>query len=419
MKLVHVTHQFPPETWGGVESYLVDLIPQQQALGHEVSVVTGSHEAWPENFGIEPLDAVHPAIPDVAVYRFHRGDAWFDHHEKIYSPEVSALFTEWLREHRPDVVHVHQWVRLTSNLVECCAKLGIATVVTLHDVYTSCPRAFRVRPATRQEIAVDGGFAAACERPLTSANCHSCVPIHGHETIDHIELGVTVFAEELRAELATAGAVVVAHESVASVLRNGGGLLSEDVTILPLGYRPRFEGVTHDARGPEKPSANDPLRLAYWGGISRHKGVAVLLDAWRILQERGVLDASSAVLEVFGGFESPEFESELRAAASDLPVRFHGAFEPADLAVLPFVAGVFPSTCIETWAIVLDECFELGLPAVVSNRGALARAGDAGWLVEPGNAEALAETLTEVIQKARSARGARRGSCVSAAGLKR
>ena len=36
---------------------------------------------------------------------------------------------------RPDVLHVHQWIRLTSNLLEIADELGIPAVVTLHDLY--------------------------------------------------------------------------------------------------------------------------------------------------------------------------------------------------------------------------------------------------------------------------------------------
>jgi dTDP-glucose 4,6-dehydratase len=56
--------------------------------------------------------------------------------------------------------------------------------------------------------------------------------------------------------------------------------------------------------------------------------------------------------------------------------------------------GVFPSTCIETYGIVLDECFELGLPCIVSDLGALPlRAGAAGLVTAAGDAASLATAL--------------------------
>jgi glycosyltransferase involved in cell wall biosynthesis len=97
---------------------------------------------------------------------------------------------------------------------------------------------------------------------------------------------------------------------------------------------------------------------------------------------------------VLGGFESPAFERQLRDAAEGLPVVFHGAFGPPQLRAARPHAGVFPSTCLETYGIVLDECFELGLPCIVSDLGAIGeRAGGAGLHVPAGDAAALASAM--------------------------
>ena len=84
--------------------------------------------------------------------------------------------------------------------------------------------------------------------------------------------------------------------------------------------------------------------------------------------------------------------------ARGLPIEFHGAFDGDQLfAVAPHL-GIFPSTCIETFGLVLDECFEMGLPCIVSDKGALPiRAGDAGLVVPAGDVEALANAMDRVL----------------------
>jgi glycosyltransferase involved in cell wall biosynthesis len=375
MDILHLCHQAAPETRGGVEAYVADLIGAQHAAGHSVKVLTGSHQPWPQ-LGIEAL-----AVGEVPVYKLHRDDLFFDLYSKSWHPGVETMLEQFLREHQPQVVHIHQWIRLTTNLVEIVQRAGIAAVVTLHDYYASCPRAFRLRP--------DG---SACFRKLNAGSCRDCVPRYGHESAFEIDAGIELFAAQSRAELTMADAVLVGVESTADLVAQSLGLPRERFTTLSLGYRRRFPGLPPlDA-----PRANEPLRFAFWGGVAEHKGMRVLIDAMRVLCADPVPRAVE--LHVLGGFATPEFEQELRLAGAGLPITFHGRFETEALRTLRPAVGVFPSTCLETFGIVLDECFELGLPCIVSDRGALGvRAGAGGLRVAAGDANALAAAMRRFV----------------------
>jgi glycosyltransferase involved in cell wall biosynthesis len=127
------------------------------------------------------------------------------------------------------------------------------------------------------------------------------------------------------------------------------------------------------------------------------KGVDVLLRAFREVHGQR---PGRAELHVLGDFESEEFAGELRELARGLPVTFHGAFDAAQLhAARPHV-GMFPSTCIETFGLVLDECFELGLPCVTSDLGALPeRAGAAGLCTRAGDAADLTRAMLRFVDE--------------------
>ena len=279
-------------------------------------------------------------------------------------------------------MHVHHWVRLTCNLVDLCWQQQIPAVVTLHDYYTSCPRAFRRRPGDE-----------ACRRVLSPASCSDCVPKHGYEQKGELDAGVELFADHYRAELSLARAVIVAVASTADLLSATTGVPRDRYEVLPLGYRRRFEGM----RPLAAPHAGEPLRFAFWGGVGRHKGVDVLLRAFRELH---AARPGRAELHVLGGIESDAFDRELRELATGLPVTFHGAFDAAKLhAARPHV-GVFPSTCFETFGLVLDECFELGLPCITSDLGALPeRAKGAGLVTRAGDDRNLAGAMRRCVDE--------------------
>lgn len=376
LDVLHVIHQFPPESRGGSESYAFGVAQRQRARGLAVEVLSGSKH-WTEQVTID-----RDEVEGLAVHRLHRNDLYFDHHVKMWHPEVEARFVQMLRERRPALVHVHHWVRLTCNLVELCWRNGVPAVVTLHDYYTSCPRAFRRRAGDE-----------ACRRPLSAASCGTCVPRYGYESQAEIDAGIELYADHFRAELSLAAAVLVAVGSTADLLAATTGVPRDRYQVLPLGYEPRFAGLPP----PGPPVAGAPLRFAFWGGVGRHKGVDVAVRALRRLH---AARPGRAELHVLGGVESPEFAAELREAAAGLPVTFHGAFDAAGLhAVAPHV-GVFPSTCIETFGLVLDECFELQLPCITSDLGALPeRAGGAGLRTRAGDEGDLAAAMQRFVDE--------------------
>lgn len=374
MKILHVIHQYGPETTGGSENYLADLVREQRRQGHTPVVLTGSMVPW-ERPGVERGE-----FEGMQVLRVHRSDLFFDHHIKAWNPDVEAIFAQALADEAPDLVHVHHWIRLTSTLVRTAARAGLPTAVTLHDYYTSCPRAFRMRPGH-----------GACRLEVGGRHCADCVPRYGHESGDELREGVEVFADDYRDELELAGCLVVGVGATADLLSAMLGVERERFSVLPMGYARRFGDVS--ALDPH-PRPGEPFRIAYWGGVARHKGVDDLVAAFSELRRADV------ELHILGGFESPAFEAELREFAEDSGAQFHGAFEAGKLRAIAPHLGVFPATSMETFGIVLDECNELGLPAIVSDRGALPeRIGGGGLVVPAGDRSALAAALARIIDE--------------------
>ncbi len=373
MRILHAIHAWVPEAFGGTQFYLRDLVNTQRAQGLEVSVLTGSMEPWPE-VGREDVE-----ICNVPVWRIHRDDRFFDHHAKIWHPTVERVVRELLAELRPDLLHVHHWLMLTCNLIELASEAGIPSIVTLHDAYVTCPRCYRV---DRDEN--------HCTRPFSLENCLPCVPRYGHESDAEVAAGIDLFAREFRSELTAARAILVASSAAADLISAQTGIPRDRFTVVPFGHR-----RSSTRRTPPERNNDHVTRFGYWGMISRRKGIPVLLEAF---EEVARECPGAAELHLFGSFETEEMKRFTRAAAARLPIRIHAGCSLDELAGSRLDAAIFPSICYETFGFVLSECFELGLPSIVTEVGAFPeRTGHSALTVPPGDSRAMAAAIRKLL----------------------
>lgn len=143
MKILHYALGFPPYRTGGLTKYCIDLMLSQKELGYEVAMM------WPGRFsvsghfvrfkmsknisGIRSIEVANPlpvsldeGITDTEMYM-----------QKCPNPEIYA---EFLREYKPDAIHLHTLMGLHKEFLEEAKKLGIKIVFTSHDYFGICPK---------------------------------------------------------------------------------------------------------------------------------------------------------------------------------------------------------------------------------------------------------------------------------------
>ncbi|MEE2713873.1 MAG: glycosyltransferase, partial [Planctomycetota bacterium] len=187
MKVLMITHGFPPECSGGTESYVLALCQELLERGHEVEVLAGSHEgAGADQWEPRLERSEHEGIP---VHRLHRTGLFVDNWEKSLAPEVEPLLRRVLEEQQPDLVHVHHWIRMSRNLVEICHDAGVPAVCTLHDLWTCCPKAFRIRDNTH------------CTLDVGPVNCLGCAPAGENMSDAEQQQELALFRDDFSNEL--------------------------------------------------------------------------------------------------------------------------------------------------------------------------------------------------------------------------
>ena len=373
MKILQIVHGFPPESVGGTELYCQAVARELASRGHASLVLAGTKESR------HASELVTVDQDGLMVTRLVGTLSVPDHWSPSSRPGAERLMRGYLAEARPDVVHVQHWPRLTSNLVVIYKSMRIPTVATLHDLWATCPRGNRLR--------WDRVF---CTDPLPTAPCLSCVVRKEGEPDEEVarELGLRqrVIAEELR----QADRVLIPSEAqkafLARLLPGDGARLQ----VLPHGtIRRLIPASSHDD------GSTGPLRVGYWGSLAWWKGPHLLLEAFRSLPDPSMVEA-----HLFGLPADAEYGTQLKSLAAGLAVVFHGRFLPTDLHRTGLQLAVFPSLCHESHSFVLDEAFQLGLPAIVPERGAPAsRIGTAGLTFKTGDARDLARQIRRVLEE--------------------
>ena len=411
MRILLAVHAFPPRSTAGVEVYTLRLARALVALGHDVLVLSASHDLGAAPFEVRRRE--HEGLSIVEVNNtHHRGtlQATWD------SPEIDhagrALFEDW----RPDVVHFQHLLNLSSGLIDEAKRARIRTVFTLHDYWLSCPRdGLRMRADLELCATMDHAVCADClgdspylvpalqrgaaaglravglgralhrlrEAAPRLAEGALGVLRSAAPRLDGLAVAMDRRRDGLRAALEAVD-LFVAPTRFARDRAVGAGVGAERISVSSLGIathapRPR-------PRGPRR-------RLGYVGTLAPHKGVHALVDAFHGLRRDDV------TLDLFGSPSVfPAYARDLeRRASGDARIRFCGVFPEGNqervLAALD--ALVLPSLWWENSPISVLESLAAGLAVVASRTGGVPEIlpEGAGVLVEPGDHKGLSNAI--------------------------
>lgn len=363
---------------GGAEAVAHVGVEGLRTRGHAVSVVTlpeasdrtgyrrgrksepGVHRLTPNNL-YHPRDAARWPAPLRALW--HLRDLRARRNER----HVAAI----LDEERPDAVVSHNLKGLGMRTVCAVRRAGVAHVHVLHDLQLCVP---------------------------------SGILVFGHEhTGDATPRVRAAYARRTRALFGTPALVVSPSRYVLDAHLQADFFLGSRVEVLPL---PR--AAVNEIEAPR-----GRARVLFAGQLAEHKGVRVLLAAWRRRTQR------DAELHCAG---DGTLRGEVEAAAdTDPTITLHGKLPTARLGALYAAADivVMPSLCYEAAGLVACEAQSYGAFVIASALGGLpeyVRQG-AGTLVTPDDDDALARALDDAIAGVDTLRLRRPSIATAAPGL--
>lgn len=336
-------------------------------------------------------------------------------------------FRRALEEFAPEIVHFHNYLSLGDDLVGIARALGAAVVYTLHDFGLVCPNNLLLR--------ADGTLCGKCSPGFFQDCCPVTIRVPG-QIPPAIAKNIPPlfrwrqFADNQPHAMTRAGISSLVSLAESILGEPGRTLVGEkkefflgatrrilDQTHLFLSpslfLRERFihcglapsrvvhhrYGLPRFATPPHRPSPNGKIRFGYIGAFHAHKGIDVLVEAFRGL-------APAAELHLHGSsFGSPVSEAHFRKTTSAPADGFvvHGRYGNGQLGgILGGIdALVVPSVWYENSPLTIQEAQIAGVPVIASNAGGMAelvRDGIDGLLFQLGDPRDLRRVMASVIQ---------------------
>jgi GT2 family glycosyltransferase/glycosyltransferase involved in cell wall biosynthesis len=413
MRLLVITHGFPPHAQGGSEIYAYDHARALVArCGDEVFVLTREQDASrPEyDLRLEDRDGMRVAW----VNNTFRATTSFE--DSYRNPAIARIAARLVDEWKPAVAHAHHLTCLSTDIVQMLASRRIPLVYTLHDYWLLCHRGQRLDTSYR---VCDGPGATGCGA-CVHAGADAPLPAGIVPALRAVEarLPKSVGAAGRRLVEAITPDVPTANSASAVRTRHMRELLGRiDHFLAPSrALRDWFigQGVPAERIGfspyglddaPLRAVSRQPasqLRIGYIGTLMVSKGPDVLLEAF------ARLPAGRATVELFGAPADYHGETGYRARLEPLlsipGVRVAGprphAQIPAALAGMDVM--VAPSIWPENLPFVIQEALLSGIPVIGSRIGGISELiddGRNGLLFEPRDVEGLRRALLRILDE--------------------
>jgi len=397
--VLHVPYTFFPDSSGGTEVYVAELIAALRERAFRGSVAAPAREQ---------AEYAYEGIP---VYRFAqdlRQKPAYAYGEP--DEAAAASFRGLVQRLRPDIVHMHaQTAAVSEGLADIAHDGGAQVVFTYHTPTVSCLRGSMMYLG-----------AEPCDGVLDVTRCAVCVlQKHGvSERLSNLLGRMPSGIGKALGDSGVSGQVVTAlrmRENTAGAHRRFTSLMAKADRVIAVCEwvkdvllannvredkirlcRQGFSGPSFREGGIRQRGEDGSLRLAYFGRIDPVKGLDVVIDALKLIPDARV------TLDVYGIVQpgSETYASALKASG-DVRVQFMPAVPRGSvgevMARYDFV--VVPSRWLETGPLVVYEAFASGTPILGSHLGGIAELvsnGRDGILVPSNNPRDWAAAIEDL-----------------------
>lgn len=366
MKICRIISAYSPHSFGGADLYAEKISREIVKKGNPTVIITinpNRGDEYEEDKGTK-IYRFHPfnvsTVHKIGKESILRQGVWtlLD----IYSYYSYCKIKRILQNEKPDIVHLHTPVDLTLSAFSAVKSLGLPLVYTLHDYLLLCRRVVLLH--------ANGGIC-------TEKNINPFCRMYRQFSKNIVNKSVDL--------------VISPSEFTLKLYKENGFFINTKAKVLPHGIDlSRFQdnSVTRNRK-------ENTFNILYTGSLTRHKGVHILIKAFRMIQNLNIR------LHIVG---EGIYEIELkRLAKNDERIIFHGKFLNQDLEKFYNEADivVVPSIWYEVRSNVIPEAFRASVPVIGSRIGAIPefiRDNYNGFLFDPTDEWQLKKIIIDTIE---------------------
>lgn len=287
----------------------------------------------------------------------------------LYSLEAKAKISSLLKEWKPDIVHLNNFVhQISPSILDVFKRFNIPTVMTMHDYKLVCPAYTMLSKGSLCDKCKSGKyyhcFLNKCTKHSTMKSLINTIEMYFHHKILKIFNKIDIFISPSKFLMNKVKEMGFNHDIV---------------------YLPNFI----DLRKYEPFCEAEDKSIVYFGRLSKEKGLITLIDA---------VDGIDVDLRIIGEGSEKEFLLDKLKSEGITNVNFVGYKKSNELLneVKKTLFVVMPSECYENNPRVCLEAFALGKPVIGARIGGipeLIQGKQTGLTFEAGCVEDLREKI--------------------------
>ncbi len=420
LKVLLVVHYFFPDHFYGTETYTLEVARDLRRRGYNVEILSAMSPG--EARGREEL-LFQYTYDDFTVHCVDFNCAPHTSFRQLYyRPEMNTFYSDLLSEISPDIMHVTHLMNHTAVILEAAAACSIPVMATLTDFFGICfnsrlsdingelcsgpdssgckclrcymevigPEALAKNFAVPQQLAASSFFRSFLAPTLAwlgklpvGRKCGPLVQVRAlTERAEDLHKIYQIYQKMVAPTDFLHDAYVANHFPKTKMVKNNFGINWD---------------VVNDFRSVRKYDVRRPLRFGYIGQLAEHKGVDMLVRAFR-----SVIGNKELLLYGSPGPGSPYYEQLSEIAGEDGSVIFAGTFPETELGkrLSEIDILVIPSRWHENSPLVLLYALATRTPVIVSavkGMTEFVRDGENGLTFERGNLADLTRVMGQIM----------------------
>lgn len=372
MKILLISHGFPPDSFAGTEIYTYNLAKELLEIGHEVFVLYPCFSGMQGNYPIQL--SVYKEIPVIKIKKYSFKKLFI---QTYNDSDIDKIVEELIPYINPDLIHINHLLFLSFNIINILHEKKIPIVMTLHDYWFICP-----------QVHLHKNYELCNSKNVN--DCSECISKQGYSyDIRNIKYR-DLFALDIISKI---DIIISPSLFLRDKFSKYANINPSLIKHIPNGISTNNIIKTHELNQAFK-QRKEKIVLGYFGNIFKAKGLHVLLEAFY------KLDTDKYDLKIYGRLEE-SYSKSLDYNFPDWKQYYQGSYDNDEVLFLlkNIDVLVFPSIIFENYPTVILESLIAGVPVISTNIGGakeLINNNSYGLLFENMDAEDLKDKILSI-----------------------